>query len=559
MGDISFIHEHPLIFIEDLNVDGETKAVCGVCEEQPSGFGYKCSECNFLCHKSCFELPNKIQHPLHPNHPLCIRVPHDSHYCAACGKCCRSCFFYCCIDCDFNLDTKCASHWRVSKDDCHQHAYVPLIKQIQFTCEACGEEGKNIGCLYCAICQLLIHTNCALFSRTITIFDHHHLLTLTYSIHQVEEHANILCKLCYKELNTKYAVYYCQECSFATHLKCARRREWTENMNEFIGSIDHITGLIKDINRAQNQRGQPQMIKRHFSHDQHDLILNCEDVNDDKLCDGCMQLISPPFYSCVECKFFLHNICAQLPTKARHLHAQLSFTLFSQAPFSDGMFKCYGCHQIRHGFSYYCERFDEVWDIQCFAIQETLQHESHQHPLYFAVISDKKCKNCARSGIWVCSPCNFVLCFKCATLPLVAKHKYDEHPFKLTYAAKDEFKEYYCLICEKERNPNHFFYYCAKCDFPAHPLCVLGKYPYIKFGKTYKDEHHQHSLTFARKTEQSPPCDVCNLHFNEVALECTQCKLIVHPRLVEPKKHCLQKLDKYGANYKVIHGNHMHP
>jgi hypothetical protein len=171
------------------------EVVCGVCEEPPSGLGNKCSVCNFLCHKSCFELPEEIQHPLHPNHTLRIRGPWGtrSSYCAACVKRCGRCFSYWCKrdDCDFSLDTKCASRWRViNKDDCQQHAYVPILKQIQFTCEACGEEGKDVICLYCTICQLLTHPKCASIPRTINI-THRHPLTLTYSVHQVKERANI--------------------------------------------------------------------------------------------------------------------------------------------------------------------------------------------------------------------------------------------------------------------------------------------------------------------------------------------------------------------------------
>jgi hypothetical protein len=150
--------------------------------------------------------------------------------------------------------------------------------------------------------------------------------------------------------------------------------------------------------------------------------------------------------------------------------------------------------------------------------------------------------------IFVCYPCNFTLCFRCATLPLLASHKYDEHPLKLTYTIEDKFREYYCLICEEKRDQDHWFYYCEKCDFSAHPQCALGKYPYIKFGKTYKDEHHEHPFTFVRKTKYSPPCDVCNDHFDEIALECTQCKLTVHPRfgshLKTEEYDCLQKLDE---------------
>jgi hypothetical protein len=543
------LHEHPLIFIEDLKVEGEKEVICKICEEPPSGPGYKCSECNFFCHKSCFDLPDEIQHPLHPNHSLFIRPPAGLlRYCDACGKCCRGCFIYWCgrKQCDFSLDTKCASRWQVNKNDCLQHAYIPFLKQIMFICEACGEKGSDIGCL-CSICQLLVHTKCASLPRTIEIADHDHGLTLTYPVHrQAKEHANILCKLCSKEVSTKCASYYCHKCSYVAHLICARLRDFGEDRESAsTGYIGHVTGLIKDINRVENEKGRPREIK-HFSHE-HVLILNYEELVDAKLCDGCMQYISPPFYSCAQCSFFLHNICSKLPTNARHLLLpSTSFTLLSQAPFSDGVFECVSCKQYRHGFAYgFGSRGKTFFDIQCFAIQKSLQHECHQHSLFFDKNSNKNCKFSRDRGVLVCSICNFALCLRCATLPLVVNHKYDDHPLKLTYSAEDKSGECYCLICEKVRNPNHLFYFCAECDFPAHPECAIGKYSYIKFGKTYKDEHHKHPFTFVPKTEYSSPCDACNLPFDGVALECTQCKLTVHPRFGFPQKNCLRMLHMY--------------
>jgi hypothetical protein len=132
-------------------------------------------------------------------------------------------------------------------------------------------------------------------------------------------------------------------------------------------------------------------------------------------------------------------------------------------------------------------------------------------------------------GIFVCTACDFALDFKCATLPLVARHRYDKHPLALTYATKDNFEEHYCLICEEEMNQKHWFYYCATCDFHAHSQCVLGNYPYIKFESTFKNEElHQHPLTYVRKTEYSTPCDACGMTFDGMALQCSQCKLNVH-------------------------------
>ena len=62
-----------------------------------------------------------------------------------------------------------------------------------------------------------------------------------------------------------------------------------------------------------------------FSHE-HDLQLTHEVLNDEK-CDGCVQAILPPFYSCVKCHFFLHESCAKLPKTKKHLLHQHSLTL----------------------------------------------------------------------------------------------------------------------------------------------------------------------------------------------------------------------------------------
>jgi hypothetical protein len=117
--------------------------------------------------------------------------------------------------------------------------------------------------------------------------------------------------------------------------------------------------------------------------------------------------------------FFLHNICAKLPTNATHLSLPFSFTLSPQAPFSDAVFKCNFCKHHRHGFVYKFRDYeDTIIDIQCFAIQETLEHEGHQHPLFLAADPIQKCKFCEEDGGFVCSPCDLALAFRCATLPL---------------------------------------------------------------------------------------------------------------------------------------------
>jgi hypothetical protein len=66
------------------------------------------------------------------------------------------------------------------------------------------------------------------------------------------------------------------------------------------------------------------------------MTLSDEKLEDDQLCEGCMQLISAPFYGCPRCNFFLHDRCDKLATKIeRHpLHDEHPHTLL---PYEDRM------------------------------------------------------------------------------------------------------------------------------------------------------------------------------------------------------------------------------
>ncbi|XP_059428442.1 uncharacterized protein LOC132162193 [Corylus avellana] len=256
--------------------------------------------------------------------------------------------------------------------------------------------------------------------------------------------------------------------------------------------------------------------KFHFGrrHDNDQLMFTEELKNDDGkegvVCMACDEQVKGPGYKCStsECNFRLHKSCAQLPRQIQ-------------------------CHPS-HPNHILILRHPRIASSICNAC-EILKHEGHQHSLSLPISSNKNCNACDHSHtyskntqVFVCTTCDFALGFECATLPLVARHKNDEHPLALTYAAENNSGEYYCQICEKERDSNHWFYYCVKYDFPAHLQCVLGKYPYIKFGRSYKSEDHQHSVTFVRKTKDSPPCDACGKTFNGMAIECNQCMFNVH-------------------------------
>ncbi|XP_030958473.1 uncharacterized protein LOC115980349, partial [Quercus lobata] len=297
------------------------------------------------------------------------------------------------------------------------------------------------------------------------------------------------CQLCVQKVNTNYGFYYCSKCDFVAHLDCAADYRNRENINlqelkegenedpELDQSVGSAAYKVKNIKERED--GTEIAIEiRHFSHE-HGLKLSDDEVLDNEKCNGCVQAISPPFYSCLNCSFFLHESCAKLPRKKRHPFHQHLLTLFHV----NTTFECYACKRNFNGFIYWCGICQFKLDFQCSLISNILTHPGHEHQLLLSSIESKhncSCCDSKISPIFRCTTCKFALDFKCATLPQTARYKQHEHPFTLRYTAEDESSEYYCDICEEERNSKHWFYYCANCDYPTHTKCILGKNPNVK-------------------------------------------------------------------------------
>lgn len=131
-----------------------------------------------------------------------------------------------------------------------------------------------------------------------------------------------------------------------------------------------------------------------------------------------------------------------------------------------------------NGFNYSCVPCWFCLDIPCSLISDILTHPGHEHRLILSSIeSGQNCSGCDSNiyPIFRCTTCAFALDFKCATLPHTTRYGQHEHAFTLNYTAEDDSGEYYCDICEEERVPKHWFYYCVDCSYPAHPKCILGK------------------------------------------------------------------------------------
>jgi hypothetical protein len=149
---------------------------------------------------------------------------------------------------------------------------------------------------------------------------------------------------------------------------------------------------------------------------------------------------------------------------------------------------CNACYYITNGFTYRCDVCNFDLDVPCSLLSDMLTHVGHEHPLILSSTTNaEECSACNSKGkIFRCTKCEFTLDFGCATLPHTVGYKQHEHPFTLRYTAEDDSGEYYCDICEEERDPKLWFYYCEECSYPAIPNVFLnGYYQYLSL-ETYE-------------------------------------------------------------------------
>ncbi|KAL4637026.1 hypothetical protein ACB092_03G051300 [Castanea dentata] len=536
--------KHPLVFIPD----DRRGYRCDGCQESIYGPSYWCPRGGcpyYMHHKSCAELPLGLHHPLHPIHPL-ILSPYQIDYgkdiqfsnCKLCNES-RNQYTYRCSRCDFNLHITCASLLPTleAEAELHDHPLIPIWKWITFTCDLCGKEDKGMPFL-CTTCFFWVHGRCVYqFPRIVKVVRHKHLLHLTHSSLQFHQSDSRFCQICVQKVDTRYGLYYCPRCDFVAHLNCAidRRNKEDINLQEFKDvdevpelneSADSATYEVKKSNMKEDGTQIVEEIK-HISH-KHDLKLTNE-VPINQICDGCVRAIFPPYYSCVKCRFFLHESCVKLPPKKQHPLHQHPLILLPMEP--SKYFRCKACSQYCNGFTYKCEKCSFYLDVQCSLISDILTHEGHEHPLILSYITqEQKCSCCSNESdqVFRCTSCEFALDYKCATLPHTTRYNQHEHSFTLCYRVEDESGEYYCDICEEERDSKHWFYYCEDCSYPTHTKCILGEYPNYKFGGIYTFDCHPHPVTLIEKTKNHPPCHKCNNSYEKFIYQCVQCNFNMH-------------------------------
>ncbi|KAI5318626.1 hypothetical protein L3X38_038334 [Prunus dulcis] len=549
-----FSHKHPLTYKEEQKKEDGRLVFCNACGDPVLGPSYTCNKYppGFTLHKSCAELPREIEHPLHRKHPLVLLTP-TKYTCAACDQRYKASLAYNCSLCHFNLDLKCASNWQnIIENDRHEHTFTIFRKRIKFNCDACGSYGNGIP-YFCSICQLLVHKRCTpSLPRDIKITGHQHSLMLTWSLEEIRR-SNPFCKVCYTSMKKHRAIYSCQCCGYVAHTKCATHESFRDVTTTDIvedQSKNMILGASQQINMVEYQRELAEHQIKHFSH-QHLLALNDEVKDEDnksRTCDGCIGPITNAYYSCTEnesCHFFLHKTCAQLPTKLLHPLHPLPLTLLPWAPSTDRVFWCHLCRNLCQGFAYYCSKFDLYFDLECISLSESLTHEFYEDRLFFNRSWEKYynyCHGCdtsigetfARFSSLTSNGYHdiFNFCIQCVKVPLTAKHRYDDHPLKLIFK-----RDGYCEICEGKQHKGEWLYSCEDCDFDCHTYCILGRYPKVKLGSTFKISAHPHLVTLIDKRKSVIPfdkrssilpCQLCGGPCEGLVFECSKCHVNIH-------------------------------
>ncbi|KAB2608127.1 hypothetical protein D8674_011295 [Pyrus ussuriensis x Pyrus communis] len=291
-----------------------------------------------------------------------------------------------------------------------------------------------------------------------------------------------------------------------------------------------------------------------------------------RFCQGCLDPVLGPHYTCDMCDVNIHKSCAELPHEIHHpLHPKHPLILRNLVWRKHFLSECGVCSQLypNEGFlAYYCSGCNFWIDIKCAFMWQNDGHEHNftiiRRPIKFT------CDVCGQKGdnlqynSCICKICQLIVHRTCSWLPLQVKIARHQHLLKLTWWFQDMYPEYqdFCDICAENMEKNRAMYCCHALEcrgYAAHCKCLRkeGKIMNILVddndddepstsrcppaNETTADDHealqvehfsHQHKLTLidglevARQDDQDEgiTCNGCTLPFmrGESYRSCTE-------------------------------------
>ena len=138
--EIKHFSQHELTLTHELKNSDK----CDACKRPILTSFYNCTQCRFVLHKFCAELPRKKWHPLHQHLLTLSKNPYGSdHIGVACSACTRSDinFSYNCHKCGFDLDVNCSLTSDRLTHDGHEHPLILSSATRSGKCSVCDSEG----------------------------------------------------------------------------------------------------------------------------------------------------------------------------------------------------------------------------------------------------------------------------------------------------------------------------------------------------------------------------------------------------------------------------------
>ncbi|KFK28704.1 hypothetical protein AALP_AA7G035800 [Arabis alpina] len=501
--DVPLHHDH-ILKLEKV----ESCFTCAYCGKEGDEYPYKCHECDLAFHVNCTKYPAEVNHSSHSLHPLkLVKGEPPAYTDGTCRLCAKKIVdyevYYHCSTCNFTLDLHCVLnppslyHHDLNT---HDHKLTLMPKSISFTCTTCGLPGDRSPYV-CLPCDFTSHNDCSGFPWVININRHDHRVSRTSLLGVV----NAVCGVCQKKMDWSCGGYSCKRCTTSVfHAKCATREDvWDGIEMKDKPEEDEDTEPFKIIDENTIQ---------HFLHEEHNLRLDKSGifVEERESCKACAYPIyHHSFYKCIACKFILHESCANLPKRKRHMVMNKPFILQT---INNKCANCRACGMLYNGFDY-CSGGSGI-DVRCASISEPFFHQSHHpdHPLFYTTPAGV-CSACNKEADHVLrcveDDCGYVLDFKCALLPYEVKHRVDDHFLSLCYGEKDSKSgKYWCDICEKETDPKAWFYTCKDCGVTLHTNCVLGDFRGLDAGKRL-NIHVKDCETVRNNSMSRPSCHIC--------------------------------------------------
>ncbi|KAM6546067.1 hypothetical protein CsatB_026803 [Cannabis sativa] len=240
-------HQNPMILVElgGANKDtlGGNSNRCFACQLPWSIPAYSCTTltCTNFIHKSCANLPQKIQHPFHSHNPLKLQISKPQTCDVCCKKDCMLNFSCTQNGCNFKLGTECANLCTIVKCQIHDHS-LSLVENASSNsvhCDAClksydelsdnddssilakSHEVQQTQSFFfrCMECSYNLHFLCGPLPYIIKYEYHIHSLILIDSIMD-EDFDKYYCDACEEERNPEFRVYTCVECKYTAHIHC---------------------------------------------------------------------------------------------------------------------------------------------------------------------------------------------------------------------------------------------------------------------------------------------------------------------------------------------------